>query len=138
MSDHEALVDTDILSALMRRDLGAAGRARSYLNTHGHLTFSIITRYEILRGLKAKTATAQLATFDVLCRASAVLPLSDAVVETASDVYAVLHRAGALVADADLLIASTALVHGLAVVTNNTSHFSRIPGLTVLNWLRPA
>ncbi len=102
------------------------------------LTFSIITRYEILRGLKAKTATAQLATFDVLCRASAVLPLSDAVVETASDVDAVLHRAGALVADADLLIASTTLVHGLAVVTNNTSHFSRIPGLTLLNWLRPA
>lgn len=122
----------------MRRDPEATRRARAYLQEHGHLTFSIITRYEILRGLKSKAATAPLAAFGLLCQGSTVLALTDEIVERASDVYAGLHRAGALLPDADLLIASTALVHGFAVVTNNTAHFSRIPGLSVQNWLRSA
>jgi tRNA(fMet)-specific endonuclease VapC len=57
----ELLLDTDILSALMRRDARALPRARAYLGAHGALSFSIITRYEILRGLKAKSAVTALA-----------------------------------------------------------------------------
>lgn len=34
------------------------------------------------------------------------------------------------------LIAASALVYGLAVVTNNEGHFSRVHGLLVENWLR--
>jgi predicted nucleic acid-binding protein len=37
--------------------------------------------------------------------------------------------------DTDTLSAS-ALVHGLALVTNNEDHFRRIPGVVVENWLR--
>lgn len=80
-------------------------------------------------------ATVQLSAFDRLCQASLVLPVSDAVVVEASNIYALLHRAGTLVPDADLLIASTAIVHSLPVVTNNSAHFTRIPGLSVRNWL---
>jgi predicted nucleic acid-binding protein len=36
-----------------------------------------------------------------------------------------------------LLIASTALVHGLAVVTRNVTAYANIPGLTVADWLIP-
>jgi predicted nucleic acid-binding protein len=35
----------------------------------------------------------------------------------------------------DLRIASIALCHGLTVITGNTRHFSRIPGITVENWI---
>jgi tRNA(fMet)-specific endonuclease VapC len=52
------LLDTDILSAVMRQQPAALAHARAYLAVHHHLTFSIITRYEILRGLHAKKATA--------------------------------------------------------------------------------
>lgn len=34
---------------------------------------------------------------------------------------------------ADTLIAATALVHGLVVVTRNVADFSRVPGLKILN-----
>jgi predicted nucleic acid-binding protein len=40
----------------------------------------------------------------------------------------------------DLLIASTALVHGYAVVTDNTGDYADIrnlTGLTVVDWLVP-
>ncbi len=57
-----ALLDTDILSALMRQHPTALARTRVYLTVHHRLTFSSITRYEILRGLYAKNATAQVAT----------------------------------------------------------------------------
>lgn len=55
-----ALLDTDTLSAIMRGTLPVVTKAREYLTEHGAFAFSIITRYEILRGLKAKNAIVQL------------------------------------------------------------------------------
>lgn len=130
-----ALLDTDILSAVMRRQADAVSRARTYLAIHQRLTFSLITRYEILRGLHAKRATAQLAAFERLCDANTVLPLTDLIVTRAAKIYADLHRRGALIGDADILIAATALESDLIVVTNNTSHFDRITGLRLESWL---
>lgn len=106
---------------------------RAYLTEHERLTFSIITRYELLRGLKAKQARAQEAAFTLLCQASLILPLTDRVVERAATLYGDLHRQGALVPDADLLIAATALVANLTLVTNNLAHFQRIPALVLEN-----
>jgi predicted nucleic acid-binding protein len=57
------------------------------------------------------------------------------VAEKASELYVKLKKKGLLIQDADLLIAATALIHGLCVITNNVNHFSRIKGLKVLNWL---
>jgi predicted nucleic acid-binding protein len=39
-----------------------------------------------------------------------------------------------LVSDANILIAATAVAHGLQLITGNVSHFQRIPGLQVLSW----
>jgi predicted nucleic acid-binding protein len=50
----KTLVDSDVLSAVMRRDAKALERSRQYLTEHPQLSLSIITRFEILRGLKAK------------------------------------------------------------------------------------
>jgi|SRR5215208_4071995 len=106
-----ALLDTDILSAVMRQQPAALGRARVYLSVYQRLTFSIITRYEILRGLHAKNATAQLAAFDRLCSVSTILLLTDAIVVRAAMIYADLHQRGVLIGDADILIAATSLDH---------------------------
>jgi tRNA(fMet)-specific endonuclease VapC len=64
-----------------------------------------------------------------------VLLLTDGIVVRAAEVYADLYRRGALIGDADILIAPSALEHGLVVITNNEDHFRRIPGLMVENWL---
>jgi tRNA(fMet)-specific endonuclease VapC len=130
-----ALLDTDILSAVMRQHPAAVARARAYLAVHHRLTFSIITRYEILRGLQAKKATAQLAAFDRLSSVSTILPLTDAIVIRAATIYADLHQRGVLIGDADILIAATGLEHQLIVVTNNERHYQRIAGIQLENWL---
>lgn len=109
---------------------------RTYLAEHERLAFSIITRYELLRGLKAKRARAQEGAFTLLCQASLILPLTDQVVERAATLYGELHRQGALLPDADLLIAATALEAQRTLVTNNLAHFQRIPHLLIDNWKR--
>ena len=132
----QVILDTDILSALMRRNQQVVAKARAYLAQHGQLTFSIITRYEILRGLKAKGATRQEENFQRFCANNQILTLTDDVISQAAEIYADLYKRRDLVGDADILIAASALANGFGVVTNNERHFTRITGLSVENWLK--
>jgi tRNA(fMet)-specific endonuclease VapC len=136
MPQPAVLLDTDILSELLKQHPLVVQRVRSYLAEHARLAFSIITRYELVRGLKAKQAIAQEAAFGLLCQASLVVPLTDQIVERAATLYGDLHRQGALLPDADLLIAATALETQRTLVTNNLSHFQRIPNLIIETWKR--
>jgi len=132
------LLDTDTLSEVMKgRDPQVQRHARRYLADYGPFSFSIITRYEILRGLKARRGTRQIAAFEERCRNSNILALTDDVIVQAADIYADLHQEGQLISDADILIAATALVHGLTLVTENVAHFRRITGLDVDSWRAP-
>ncbi len=136
MTVAEVVLDTDILSAIMRQNSVVILKAREYLAEHGQFTFSIITRFEILRGLKAKGATRQAIIFDEFCARNIILPLNDEVVVKAADIYADLRGRGVLIGDADILIAASAIVLGLGVVTNNEEHFQRIRNLQLQNWLK--
>ena len=108
-------------SAIMRKNPNAIERAHSYLEFHRQFTFSVITRYEILRGLIAKGAAKQMDAFEQLCAASRVLPLTDPMIVQAASVYADLHRRGELIGDADILIAANgyALVSGRSFKTGS-------------------
>ncbi|MGD9632740.1 MAG: type II toxin-antitoxin system VapC family toxin [Pirellulales bacterium] len=127
------LLDSDVLSALMKRDVAVVQRARTYLTEHAQLSFSSITRYEVLRGLKAKQAVAQLRRFDAFCDTCQILPTSG-VVDRAAEIYADLYRSGRLIGDADILIAATALDVGMELASNNAAHFGRVAGLSVVSW----
>ena len=37
----------------------------------------------------------------------------------------------------DLMIAATALVHGLTLSTHNTQDYANVPGLSLVDWLAP-
>jgi tRNA(fMet)-specific endonuclease VapC len=130
------LLDTDVLSSLMRRHPKAIAAAQAYVARHGRLSLSIITRYEVLRGLHAKRAVAQIAAFDRFCSASEVLALTEPIVVRAAKIYGSLHQQGSLIGDADILIAATAVEHGFGVITGNEAHFARVSGLVVDNWLK--
>ncbi len=116
------------------RDSQVLHHTREYLEEHRVLQFSIITRYEILRGLHAKDAARQITVFLARCRASIVYPMTEEVIDQAAELYGSLRRRGQLISDADLLIAATALLQDIALVTGNEDHFQRIEGLRVLNW----
>lgn len=131
---NQLLLDTDTISLFLRNQPKVMDNANNYLKFHKGFTFSIITHFEILRGLKAKNAQRQIRNFGLICSRSKELNLTGEIINRASGVYADLYKRGQLIGDADILIAATALENGLSVVTNNESHFNRISGLQILNW----
>lgn len=130
----EALLDTDTLSLLRRRHPQVVAHARTYLRQYGRLTFSQLSRYEVVRGYKKIQATRQLAAFERFCQQHRVLPLDWPALEQSAEIWADLSQRGELIGEVDILLAGTALARGLAVISRNTAHFGRIKGLVVLDW----
>jgi predicted nucleic acid-binding protein len=64
-----------------------------------------------------------------LLPAVTILPYDASVAKVFGQLRADLERAGTRLDDADLQIASTALHHGLELVSGNVRHFDRVPGL---------
>ena len=138
MAELAKLLDTSTLSEVMKkRDPGVERRAREYLEAHGRFTFSILTRFEVLRGLYAKKAESQIERFESLCAMSEILPLTDPIVVKGAQIYAELRDRGRMIDDADILIAATAMVSGLSLVTENLAHFERVPDLECESWRTP-
>ena len=130
----KVLLDSDTLSFYMKQFPKVVAVAQNYLQQYQFFTFSIITRFEILRGLKANGATTGIKAFDHLSSQNEIIGIDDKIIVRAADIYADLYKRGLLILDADILIAATALENNLAIVTNNENHFKRITGLQILNW----
>ena len=62
-------------------------------------------------------------------------PFDDACAKQAAVIRADLAKQGLPVGPNDLLIAATALVNNLTLVTHNTKEFERIEGLKLVDWL---
>ena len=128
------LVDTDIISAHLR---GAGVVTNRFLQYSGRLHVSVVTLAELKAWvLRKQTAHRFRQGLDLLLRDFVVLPVDEAVADRSGEVGADLHDRGTTLATPDLLIGATALVHDLAMVTNNVQHFTRVPGLTVVDWLQ--
>jgi tRNA(fMet)-specific endonuclease VapC len=129
-----ALVDTDILSRFFRNDARVVERFAAYETAYGRINTSIITYYEIHSGLLHRDAHKQLERFHAFAAANHILPLTQDAADHAARLYAHTRKHGISVDDIDILIAGIALAHDMAVVTVNTGHFSKLPGVVVENW----
>jgi tRNA(fMet)-specific endonuclease VapC len=131
----KTVIDSDTLSAMGRRREHVFHLATEYLREHPSLTFSVITEFEVLRGLRRKGSVELIEQFERICGSSEIIPVSSQIVDIASNIYADLSRRGQMLADADILIAATAIAADCPLATNNVRHFSRIDGLRIENWL---
>ena len=71
-----------------------------------------------------------------LLNALPVMHTTDLIMEKFGEQKALLARQGAMVEDADVLIAATALVYDATLVTGNSRHFARFEGLKLDDWSR--
>lgn len=132
------LLDTNIVSEILKaKNQIVVQRAAAYFRQYPKAFFSAVSRYEILRGLRAKKATRKEAQFEAFCQRHTVHPLSNAILDLAADLWAELKKKGQLIEDMDLFIAATALHHSLPLATGNVAHFGRVPGLTIEDWTKP-
>ena len=72
--------------------------------------------------IRAPACTAMLDQFEVL-------PMDEATAGQYAKITANLRRTNLLIGANDLWIAAAARAHGLDLVTNNASHFARVPEL---------
>ena len=130
------LLDTDILSNLMKRKPSRSLEARIASVPAAAQFASSITLGELIFGAKKKGSSRLMQEVeDRVVSGLPVLPFDADAARRYGEVRAELERRGTPIGDADIRIASIALVRGLIVVTGNTSHFHRVPSLTVENWL---
>jgi tRNA(fMet)-specific endonuclease VapC len=130
----KVLLDTDILSYFLRGDEIVQSSVSNYLDYHPTLTISIISYYEVVSGLMHRDAHKLLDIFEAFCLDNEVLPLTEESCRESARIYSDLRTHGKTVDDIDLLIAGLAISQGLVLVTNNASHFARIPNLQMVNW----
>jgi tRNA(fMet)-specific endonuclease VapC len=128
-------LDTDVLSALMRRQPPLEVVRRAAAVPAAEQCTTSITLGELLYGA-AKRASDRLAgrVESLILSAGLVIPFDEPAAREYGRLRADLERDGRRLAEPDLRIASIALSRGLIVVTGNTRHFNRVPGLRVDNW----
>ncbi|GBL12399.1 ribonuclease VapC1 [Microcystis aeruginosa Sj] len=120
------LLDTDILSLFFRNHPQVVHSCNLYLQEYRQLSFSLITHYEILSGLKHRDAQKQLDKFLEFSRLNQILLLTEESVTTSAKIYADLRKKGTPLDDIDLLIAGVAIANNLVLITHNQKHFSKI------------
>jgi tRNA(fMet)-specific endonuclease VapC len=138
---HEAtmkyLLDTDTFSDIVRGNANVEARfARTSLSLLG---ISSVTIKEIQygRSLCPERVTRRGIVIDSLLRKIEALPFDVEVAQVTGQLRASLSRAGTPIGPYDVMIAGTALVHGLVLITANTREFARVSGLRLENWRLP-
>jgi len=128
-------LDTNIITAFLKNDSRVVERVSNYLEFFDKLTINIISYYEILRGLKDLGNEEKLGKFEDFIQENELVSIGKETVEKAAEIYAYLKKEGNLIEDADILMAGTAIVEDLVLITNNIKHFERVKGLRLDNWI---
>lgn len=130
----EYLLDTNIISDVIRNPDGAAARHIEQIGPKGIYT-NIIVAAELRYGCAKKGSVKLLTRGEGILKTIPVLPLDIPSDIEYGGIRAELEAAAQPIGMNDLLIASHACALGLTVVTDNTREFTRIRGLNVENWL---
>lgn len=128
------LLDTNIISALLRDPAGPAARHIARVG-HRKVCTSVIVAAELRYGCAKKGSARLRAKVESLLEVIPVLPLEAPAGARYGAIRAELEAAGQGIGGNDLLIGAHACALGLTLVTGNTREFERIRGLAVENWL---
>lgn len=126
---NRALIDTDILSYYLKGDSEVVRNFEKYPDYFDIIEISIITYYQIISGLQAKDAFKQLYIFEEFISENLIIPLTEESAKISAEIYANLLKSGNIIDYIDLFIAGIAIENEMTLVTNNDSHFKRVPEL---------
>ena len=129
------LLDTNICSWYLKGHARVHSRFMQYA---GRLSLSVVTVAELrVWQLRSQIGAAKSQLMSEMYHDVTVLDVTPAVALKFAELRSALLDVGRPVPLFDLLIAATALVHDLVLVTHNVRDFAGIPDLTVIDWLEP-
>ncbi len=131
------LLDTNILSELVKKQPNSYLIQHLQSNPSQSLFTSCICVMELRFGSSLREdfeSFWQNIQTEIISRVK-ILPLGYDEVLIAGDILAYLQKSGQTIGIEDVLIASTALIHKLVMVTANTRNFSKIKRLVIENWM---
>lgn len=127
------LIDTDILIYSLKDNSKVNNNFK--IKRNFPKSISVVSYGELIYGAKKSNHKEKnLANVKRIREIFPVIDITPSVMDTFGELKSSLEIEGKIIDDMDLLIASTALVHNLILVTNNEKHFSRIDGLEIENW----
>ena len=129
------ILDSNTISYYFRGDLQVVPRLQAL--RPAEVAVPAIVEYELrygLLGLPPQAAAPRLAALAQLLQPMQVLAFDSACAAHAARIRADLEAAGTPIGPHDTLIAATVLRHQATLVTRNVRAFSRVPGLSWLNW----
>jgi len=133
MADY--LLDTNIVSLIVKNNTQINQKVYQIKFENNKIFISCITYFEIRRGFLAIDAPRQRERFNNLCQDYQIILLDDlAILEKAAEIHANLRLRGLPIQTEDILIAATAIVKGLTMVSND-SDLLRVEGLSLENWV---
>lgn len=128
------LLDTDILSSLLRTPVGIVEKKIALVGL-GNVRTSIIVASELRFGAYKRSSTKLEKQTEGLLQRLSIVPFESPADEYYGRLRSDLERRGKPIGANDMLIAAQALALGDTLVTNNVREFSRINALKVENWL---
>jgi tRNA(fMet)-specific endonuclease VapC len=129
------LLDTNICSAHMRHPAGLAHR---FFQHAGNLAISTVVLSELYSGAyKHPQPPKLLLPIGDLLQEVTVLDFNSACAEEFGKLNGDLLKRGLVVSFPGLMIAATAKLHDLTLVTHNRSDFQPVPDIRLEDWLAP-
>ena len=129
------LLDSNIVSYALKKNTTINNKLRELSFLGSEIFISCITYYEIKQGLVSINASRQLVDFHGFCNDYQILFLDDLeIIEKSCQIHARLKAKGTPIQDADILIAATAIVRDLILVSND-SDLLRVEDVNLENWL---
>jgi len=127
------MLDTDTVSFALRGQGQVA--AKLLERRPSELCVSAITVAELRYGAFRRSSSRLHALIDTFISDVSVMPFDERCATQYGLIASELAHRGAPIGELDVLIAAHAFALGVALVTNNVKHFSRVRGLKVENWV---
>ncbi|MDB6170829.1 MAG: PilT protein domain protein [Chthoniobacteraceae bacterium] len=131
------LLDTNIVSDLIRNPGGEVAAAIARVGSQA-VCINVVIAGEICFGVRKRNSPRLTTQAEKILRGCEVLPMEAPLEKDYAAIRHALELHGTPIGPNDLWIAAHALAANLILVTDNVSEFSRVAGLAIENWLKPA
>jgi len=129
------LLDTNICAYLMRGSYPSLNRKVLSIPP-SELAISSVTLFELEYGAaKANWGSKRLEDLHFFLSAFQVIPFTEYDAVVTGRIRAELVKAGQPIGSYDIQIAGQGVARDITVVTHNTGEFSRVPGITLEDWV---